>query len=181
MGRVLPEAPGPAADILGLTALPSCKRTLGPAGQGGKLPSKAITFAQGCGVWGGRSMDKYNVEKFSASTSRKWGFISLACGAPVFFAFYALGDPVRGRTAAVFVSVLVFSIRFRWDLRRRTWFWATIIVLMATHCLALFYFSWPNSHGPAIFFVLPAVFADFALSIGAIYLAEKLLFPQRSS
>jgi len=52
--------------------------------------------------------------------SRKWLLIVLLCMVPPFFLFAVLGDPGRGRAAAISLAVIVIAARSRWDWKKYT-------------------------------------------------------------
>jgi hypothetical protein len=122
-------------------------------------------------------MDDNNI--ISASTSRKWGLISAACGLVVFLVFYFLGYPGRARVSATITGVFVFVVRFRWDLRGRRWFWSLISALALIHFAIIFCFAWSNWRypGPVL---IPFVFIDFAIYMAVIFLSEKIFRPSTS-
>jgi len=59
-------------------------------------------------------------------------------------------------------------------LRKHTWFWAAIVLVLALHVPLLFIVRWPDSKVPTIAYSLPLGIVDFLLIMGAVGLAEKL-------
>jgi lipoprotein signal peptidase len=71
----------------------------------------------------------------------------------------------------------MLAIRVRWDLRKRFWFWAVIVLVLAVHVPLLFVFRWPQGyHGwlPAIAW-LPIGLADVLIILGVVRLIEKFI------
>ena len=105
------------------------------------------------------------------------GLIILALVAPVYVLFIYLGKEELGRSVAIVLGMTMIAIRVRWDLRRRLWFWAIIVSLLALHVPLLFLFRWPQGyHGwlPAVG-TLPIGLADVLIILGAVHLVEKFI------
>lgn len=105
------------------------------------------------------------------------GVIIAAILTPIFLIFYFLNMEELGRSVFIVLGMTMIAIRVRWDLRKRIWFWAIIVILLALHLPLLFLFRWPNGfHGwlPAVG-TLPIGLADLLIILGAVHLAEKLI------
>jgi hypothetical protein len=105
------------------------------------------------------------------------GVIIAAILLPVFLVFYFLGMEEMGRSVFVVLGMTMLAIRVRWDLRKRIWFWAVIVVLLLLHVPLLLVFRWPRGfHGwlPAVG-TLPIGLADLLIILGAVRLIEKLI------
>lgn len=105
------------------------------------------------------------------------GVIIAAIVAPVYLIFYLLGEEETGRSAFIVLGMTMLAIRVRWDLRKRFWFWAVIVLVLALHVPLLFVFRWPQGyHGwlPAIAY-LPIGIADVLIILGAVHLVEKFI------
>jgi hypothetical protein len=105
------------------------------------------------------------------------GVIIAAILLPVFLLFYFLGQEEMGRSVFIVLGMTMIAIRVRWDLRKRFWFWAIIVVLLLLHVPLLFIFRWPRGfHGwlPAIG-TLPVGLADLLIILGAVRFVEKFI------
>jgi hypothetical protein len=109
------------------------------------------------------------------------GLIILALVAPVYVLFIYLGKEELGRSVAIVLGMTMIAVRVRWGLRRRLWFWAIIVSLLALHFPLLFLFRWPHGyHGwlPAVG-TLPIGLADVLIILGAVHLVEKFIVKPR--
>ena len=109
------------------------------------------------------------------------GLIIAALAAPAFFIFVYLGKAELGFTVSLVLCVVLIAIKLRWRLRRHTWFWGTIALVIALHIPLLFIIRWPQTKIPTIAFSMPFGIADFLLISGAISLAEKVFSKGHSS
>ncbi len=102
------------------------------------------------------------------------GVIIAAILAPVYLIFYLFGQEEMGRSVFIVLGMTMLAIRVRWDLRRRFWFWAIIVVLLALHIPLLFLVRWPHGWLPAIG-TLPIGLADVLIILGAVRFVEKFI------
>lgn len=117
-----------------------------------------------------------------ARTSRRkrtdyTGVIIGAILTPVYLLFIFLGKEELGRSVFIVLGMTMLAIRARWDLRKRLWFWAIIVLLLLAHIPLLFVFRWPQGyHGwlPAVG-TLPIGLADVFIILGAVHLVEKFV------
>lgn len=96
---------------------------------------------------------------------------------PVFLVFYLLGMEEMGRSVFIVLGMMMLAIRVRWDLRKRIWFWAIVVVLLLLQIPLLFIFQWPRGfHGwlPAVG-TLPIGLADLLIILGAVRFVEKFI------
>lgn len=100
---------------------------------------------------------------------------------PVFLVFVFLGKAEMGFTACIVLGASMGAVRFRWQLRRHVWFWATIILILALHIPLLFLVRWPDSNVPTLVYSLPLGLVDALLIMGALSLAEKIFSENSSS
>ena len=106
--------------------------------------------------------------------SRKWLLIVILCMVPAFFLFAVLGDPGRGRAAAISLAVIIVAARTRWDLKNYAWFWITLVVLIGLHVPLVLLVPWTSRSYPGIT-LLPIGVVDYAIVYGCIKLAEKTM------
>jgi hypothetical protein len=72
---------------------------------------------------GGKIMAEANSTEPPNVFSKKWLLVVIFCGAIPFLLFaFLLGDPGRGRAAAICTAVIMYAVRGNWDLRKYTWF-----------------------------------------------------------
>lgn len=93
---------------------------------------------------------------------------------PPFFLFALLGDPGRGRAAAISVGVVATVVRACWDLRKHTWFWATVAVLIAIHVFLILLIPWTGKSYPG-YTLLPIGVLDYGIMYGSFKLVEKMM------
>lgn len=103
--------------------------------------------------------------------TRKAALVVGLCSTPFYFAFAILGNPGRGRAAAMCAFVFFTTIWLRWDLRGKAWFWITLALLVAVHLPLLFLVRWSNTNYPGVT-LLPIGLADLAIVYGPIRLLE---------
>lgn len=65
-------------------------------------------------------------------------FILLVCALPLLFLFSHLGRPGSGHTALYCVGAIFITVRWRWELSDRWWFWPTVVAVSAIHAV----FAW---------------------------------------
>jgi uncharacterized membrane protein len=99
-------------------------------------------------------------------------FVIVAVFVPVYLLFAHLGKEQMGKSAVLVLTAVMLAIRIRWDLRRRLWFWAMILSLLALHLPLLFFLPWPAGWLP-IQLTLPVALADFLIVLGAARLIGK--------
>ncbi len=106
--------------------------------------------------------------------TRKWGLLSGVCTLPLFISFVYFGNAERASTAWFSGIVTFVVVRMFWGLRRRVWFWATIVVIVAYHVLLIALLPWPF-RGLSYVQLLPLGLLDLAVAYGIIRLAEKVI------
>ena len=100
---------------------------------------------------------------------------------PVLFFFVFIGKGELGFTVCLVLAASIYAVRIRWALRRRVWFWATIVLVLALQLPLLFLVRWPETNVPTIAYSLPFGMVDFALIIGGISLAQRIFSEGPSS
>ena len=106
--------------------------------------------------------------------SKKSALVALLCGISIFVIFAYLGDPAKGRPAAICVAMTVLVVWMRWDLRKRVWFWITITILVLLHVPLVLLIPWSNRNYPGVV-LLPQALLDFSVVYGCIKLVEKAM------
>ncbi len=108
----------------------------------------------------------------NALTSR-WGLVAGLCSLLPFFLLAYLGDPGRGRAAAICVAVVIVAARARWDLKNYGWFWGTLALVIILHIPLILLVPWTSKSYPGIT-LLPVAVVDYAIVWACIKLAEKV-------
>lgn len=72
------------------------------------------------------------------------------------------------------IGVLGIVIRFKWNLRRQTWFWVTMAVIAVLHVLWVLFVPWTTKWIP-VFVYIGIVTADFVLILWILLVVEKFM------
>jgi hypothetical protein len=123
-------------------------------------------------------MKEANLTEANSSQSpdvftRKWLLVVILCMVSTFALFAYFGDPGRGRAAAGSTIVIMYAARGCWDLRRYTWFWVTLTILIALHVLLVLLVPWTSKSYPGLP-LFPIAVVDYAIVYGTIKLVEKV-------
>jgi hypothetical protein len=103
---------------------------------------------------------------------RKRTAAAILLAVAVFFMFAYLGEPGRGRAAAISAGVLTMAVGASWDLKQEVWYWATVALLAVCHVPVILLVPWTDKSYPGLE-LLPAAMLDFVIIIAAIRLVEK--------
>jgi hypothetical protein len=101
--------------------------------------------------------------------------LMVVIGTPTLFLYLVYG----GRLEQVWpfmltVGVLGIVIRFKWKLRRQTWFWVTMAVIAVLHVLWVLYVPWTTKWIP-VFVYIGIATADFVLILWILLVVEKFM------
>jgi hypothetical protein len=102
------------------------------------------------------------------------GLIIGAILLPVFLLFRYFGRVNLALSACVCLGAILIVIRIRWELRKRTWFWATIVLVLLLHVPVILLVPWPHMTVNRIT-LLPIGFADFLIVLGAVKFVERFI------
>jgi hypothetical protein len=105
--------------------------------------------------------------------TKKSAILIALCASPLFFLFAFLGDPGRGRAAAICAFVILLCAKIFWSLRRRVLFWLTLTIVTLCHVPLILLIPWTNKSYPGAV-LLPFAFPDFVIVYGAFKLVEKM-------
>jgi hypothetical protein len=119
-------------------------------------------------------MNELNHDESPEVFSRKWLLMVILCMVPLFFVFALMGDPGRGRAAAISGGVIATAVRACWDLRKYAWFWTTAAVLIALHVFLVVHIPWTDKSYPG-YTLLPFGALDYGIMYGSFKLAGKLM------
>ncbi|NYF79888.1 hypothetical protein HDF17_002208 [Granulicella arctica] len=124
-------------------------------------------------------MKETNMTEANSSQSpdlftRKWLLVVILCMVPAFALFAYFGDSGRGRAAAGSTIVIMYAARGCWDLRRHTWFWVTLTILIALHVLLVLLVPWTSKSYPGLI-LFPIAAVDYAIVYGCIKLVDRMM------
>src|SRR5208283_1045851 len=112
--------------------------------------------------------------------SPKLAIVLALCASPLFFLFTCLGDPARGRAAAIGAFVLLTCAKIFWSLRGHFLFWFAIMIVALSHIPLVMLIPWSNRNYPGVA-LLPIAFLDFVIVYGILKLVEKVVARRRGS
>lgn len=101
-----------------------------------------------------------------------WVAAVVAATLPLFVVFALHGEEGRGRAAALSLGMLAVCAKVRWELHRRTWFWATLAAIAVLHVPLVLYVPWTSQWVPAVV-SLPICIADGAVTLWVLRTMEK--------
>jgi len=101
--------------------------------------------------------------------------LMVVIGTPTLFLYLVYG----GRLERVWPFMLTFGvlgivIRFKWKLRRQTWFWVTMAVIAVIHVLWVLFVPWTTKWIP-VFVYIGIATADFVLILWILLVVERLV------
>jgi len=94
--------------------------------------------------------------------------------APVFLLVTYLRDADTALSVFVVLGMTLFAVKLRWYLRKRVWFWAIIVLILALHAPLVLFFHWPHGNVPMRFYVMPIGIVDFFIIIVAVDTADRI-------
>ena len=92
----------------------------------------------------------------------------------VFLLFRQFGRVDLALPICICLGGVLFAVRMRWDLRRRFWFWATLVLVLLLHVPLIIMVPFPRITVNRIT-LLPFGVADFLIFFGAVRLVERLI------
>jgi hypothetical protein len=117
-------------------------------------------------------MSEQSPEQVLNNLTRKLALVIALCAFPLFFLFAYLGDPARGRAAAICASVVMLCARIFWSLRRHVLFWLALMIALPGQIPLVVLNPWTNRSYPGVV-LLPLALLDFAVVCGIFKLVEK--------
>jgi hypothetical protein len=105
-----------------------------------------------------------------------WAITILGITSPLFFLFDSLGKPGNGRAAWIGAGIILIVMKVRWELRKHTWFWITMLFVLLMHVPLIVFVPWTSRWLPAQGLTAIAV-ADMAVILGCLHLVEKWKSP----
>jgi hypothetical protein len=86
----------------------------------------------------------------------------------LYFGIFRLARPTLFSAAMIGIAIAA-----KWRLRRRVWFWSTMLTIAALHIPLILCVPWNTKWIPA-FAITPVAIADLAIILAIINLLEKL-------
>ena len=93
---------------------------------------------------------------------------------PVLIFFDHIGQIYLGLSVFIWLGMILLAIRIRWNLRKRLWFWATIVVVLLLHVPVVLMIPWPRMTINRIT-LLPIGVVDLLITLGAVRFVEKFI------
>ena len=101
--------------------------------------------------------------------------LMILIGTPTLFLYLVYGGRLeRVWPFMITIGVLAIVIRFKWKLRRQTWFWVTMAVIAVLHVLWVLFVPWTTKWIP-VFVYIGIATADFVLILWILLVVEKFM------
>ena len=101
--------------------------------------------------------------------------LMIVIGTPTLFLYLVYGGRLeRVWPFMITIGMLGIVIRFKWKLRRQTWFWVTMAVIAALHVLWVLFVPWTTKWIP-VFVYTGIATADFVLILWILLVVEKFM------
>jgi hypothetical protein len=84
------------------------------------------------------------------------------CASPLYILYAYFGFPGTGRVAAICAFVIMTVAREFWDLRKCSWFWLTLSIVVLLHVPLILLVPWNTKNYPGVA-LPPFGLLDFAL------------------
>ena len=91
---------------------------------------------------------------------------------PVLLLFDHFGKLALARPTLFSVATIAITVAMRWKLRRRVWFWMTIVAFAALHVALILSVPWTDTWIPALA-IAPVLIADSYAMLWAISLVAR--------
>jgi hypothetical protein len=101
-------------------------------------------------------------------------------GAPTTFLFALYGRLEMVWPLAITIGMIGILIRFKWRLRRQTWFWVTMAMIAVVHVLWVLFVPWTTKWIP-VFVYIGIATADFILILWILLVVEKFMEKQKTT
>ena len=101
--------------------------------------------------------------------------LMIVIGTPTLFLYLVYGGRLeRVWPFMITIGMLGIVIRFKWKLRRQTWFWVTMAVIAVLHVLWVLFVPWTTKWIP-VFVYIGIATADFVLILWILLVVEKFM------
>ena len=105
--------------------------------------------------------------------TEKSSILLALCASPLFFLFAYLGDPGRGRAAAISAFLILLCAKIFWSLRKYVLFWFALTIVTFSQIPLIWLIPWSNRDYPGVV-LLPLALPDFVIIYGILKLVEKM-------
>ena len=102
------------------------------------------------------------------------GYLIVLFMLPVMIFFTHLGKTELGVSIALCLAMNFLAVGICWDLRRRWWFWAVVVLVLALHVPVILMVKWPG-WWVSRFALLPIGLADMLVTVGVVRFVEKFI------
>lgn len=101
--------------------------------------------------------------------------LMIVIGAPTLFLYLVYeGRLERVWPFMITIGMIGIVIRFKWKLRRQTWFWVTMAVIAVLHVLWVLFVPWTTKWIP-VFVYIGIATADFVPILWILLVVERLM------
>jgi hypothetical protein len=122
--------------------------------------------------------DEQNAEERETEERKSGKYLALnifACTLPVLLFFDYIGKSDLGLSIGICLSVNVVAVGMCWDLRKRWWFWAVIVLVLVLHVPMVLLIQWPPNIWVSKFTLLPIGLADLLVTVGVVRFVQKVI------
>ena len=99
--------------------------------------------------------------------------LMIVIGTPTVFLYLVYGGRLeRVWPFMITIGMIGIVIRFKWKLRRQTWFWVTMAVIAVLHVSWVLFVPWTTKWIP-VFVYIGIATADFVLILWILLVVEK--------
>lgn len=124
--------------------------------------------------------DELETEKSDQEQTTDWsGAVAGLLLIPVFLIFRYEGRQEMGLSSCVCLLGILLGIKVCWSLRAHLWFWGVVLLVFGLNIPLILIIQWPRRWVPGVA-LLPVALAEFALTVWALRLAERLFVKPRS-
>lgn len=99
--------------------------------------------------------------------------ILIVCG--VFIVSLFVVDEFKAIAVGVSLISLYANLAAQWDNRHEKWLWISLSLLAAVHIVAIYWLDLTVPEGPALGYIVPAVFADGFAMFAVLKLVEHFV------
>jgi len=101
--------------------------------------------------------------------------LMIVIGTPTLFLYLVYGGRLeRVWPFMITIGMIGIVIRFKWKLRRQTWFWVTMAVIAVLHVLWVLFVPWTTKWIP-VFVYIGIATVDFVLILWILLVVEKFM------
>jgi hypothetical protein len=113
-------------------------------------------------------------ESEAAESGNSIAYLIVLATLPVMIFFTLIGKTDLGVSAAFCLFMNILAVGMCWDLRRRWWFWAVVVLVLALHVPVILMIKWPH-WWVSRFALLPIGLADMLVTVGVVRFVQKFI------